>query len=151
MFIPDPNFFHPWSEFFLSRIPDPHKRIKYFLPKKMVSKLSEIWFGFFFPDPDFLPITDPEHWFNYIFMPRCASFIVKSDPGWFDLDCESYLTTICETDPLWGSSVTPNEARTNPKIDINKLQPALGLCRQLINLWFFSLFAYFVSAENTKN
>jgi hypothetical protein len=27
MFIPDPNFFHPGSEFVTSRIPDPHQRI----------------------------------------------------------------------------------------------------------------------------
>jgi hypothetical protein len=27
MFIPDPKFFHPGSEFFPFRIPDPHQRI----------------------------------------------------------------------------------------------------------------------------
>ncbi len=38
-------------------IPDPHQRI---LTQKKVSKLSEIWSGLFFqnPDPDFLPIPD---------------------------------------------------------------------------------------------
>ncbi len=52
MFIPDPNFFHPGTEFFPSRI---------ILTKKIVSNLSEVWFGLFIPDPDpdFLPIPDP--------------------------------------------------------------------------------------------
>ncbi len=52
--------FQPGSEFFhpRARIPDPHKKFKY-LTQKMVSKHSEIWSGFI-PDPDFLPITDPE-------------------------------------------------------------------------------------------
>jgi hypothetical protein len=55
--IPDPNFFHPGSRI---RI----KEFKY-LNHKMVSKLSEIWSGFYIPDPDpesgscFLPIPDP--------------------------------------------------------------------------------------------
>jgi hypothetical protein len=40
--IPDPNFFHPGSEYFSSRIPDPHQRFKYFNPKKTVSMLWEI-------------------------------------------------------------------------------------------------------------
>jgi hypothetical protein len=40
--IQDPNFIS---------IPDPHQRIF----QKIVSKLSEIWSGFFIPDPDFLP------------------------------------------------------------------------------------------------
>ncbi len=37
MFIPDPG-----SEFFPSRIPDPHQEFKYFNPKKWFSKVSEI-------------------------------------------------------------------------------------------------------------
>ncbi len=51
--IPDPTFFHPRSQtrIFPSRIPDPHQRIKYFNPNKMVSKLQEIWSGLFIPDP----------------------------------------------------------------------------------------------------
>ncbi len=58
MFIPDPTFFHPESEFFPSLICI--KEFKYFNPK-MVSKLQEIWSRFFNPDPDpdFLPISDP--------------------------------------------------------------------------------------------
>jgi hypothetical protein len=49
MFIPDPG-----SEFFPSRIPDPHLTIygKYFNPKKIVSKHSEIGSGLFIPDLD---------------------------------------------------------------------------------------------------
>ncbi len=47
--IPDPNFFHPWSALKNSSI----------LTQKNVSKLSEIWSGFFIPDPDFLLIPDP--------------------------------------------------------------------------------------------
>ncbi len=39
--------FYPGSELFPSRIPDLHKKFKYFNPKK--------WF----PDPDFLPVPDP--------------------------------------------------------------------------------------------
>ncbi len=60
MFIPDPNFFHPGSDFFPSRI-----RIREFstgiLTQKIVSKLPEICSALFIPDPDpdFLPITDP--------------------------------------------------------------------------------------------
>ncbi len=52
MFIPDPTFFHPGSEFFPSRIPDLHKEFNYFNPKK--------WFlSSKYPDPDFLHISDP--------------------------------------------------------------------------------------------
>ncbi len=85
MFVPDPiffhpgsririfsipgngsEFFHPGSEFFPSRIrlcsiPDPgsaSENLSISTPK-MVSKLSEIRFGMFIPDPDFLPIPDP--------------------------------------------------------------------------------------------
>ncbi len=50
--IPDQNFFHLGSQI---RI----KEFKYFNPPKMVSKLSEIWFGLFLPDPDLLPNPDP--------------------------------------------------------------------------------------------
>ncbi len=53
-----------------SRIPDPNFSIPYFgsasknlsiLTQEMVSKLSEMWFGLFIPDPDpdFLPMPDP--------------------------------------------------------------------------------------------
>ncbi len=61
--IPDPNFFHPGSRIWIFSIPDPGseffhpgsririKELKYF-NKKMVSKLSEIRFGLFIPDPD---------------------------------------------------------------------------------------------------
>ncbi len=58
----------PRIRFFPSRIriffhPGFRIRIKvfkyYFQPKKMVSKLCEIWSGLFIPDPDFLPIPDP--------------------------------------------------------------------------------------------
>ncbi len=41
-------------------IPDPHQNIVSILTQKIVSKLSEIWSGLFIPDPDFLPIPDPE-------------------------------------------------------------------------------------------
>ncbi len=53
---------YPGSEFFLSRIRN--KEFKYFNPKKMVSKPSEIWSGLFIPDPDpdFLTIPDPGSW-----------------------------------------------------------------------------------------
>ncbi len=55
MFNPDPNFFHPGS-----RIRIQEFKYSIFNPK-MVSMLSEIWFGLFIPDPDpdFLPISDP--------------------------------------------------------------------------------------------
>ncbi len=38
-----------------------HIKVQYFLTKKNVSNLSEIWSGMFIPDPklDFLPIPDP--------------------------------------------------------------------------------------------
>ncbi len=57
MFIPDPTFSHQGFEFFPSKI----KEFKYFNPKKLFIKLSEIWSGLFIPDPypDFLPIPDP--------------------------------------------------------------------------------------------
>ncbi len=47
---------YPGSDFFPSRIrsfsiPDPHKEFQYFNPKKIVSKLQEIWSGLFIPDP----------------------------------------------------------------------------------------------------
>jgi hypothetical protein len=53
--IPDPIFFPSLipgsgSEFFSYRIRI--KEFKYFNPKKLVSNLSEIWSGFFIPDPD---------------------------------------------------------------------------------------------------
>jgi hypothetical protein len=59
MFIPDPNFFHPGSEFFHPGSRIRIQELKYFNPKKMVSKLSEILSRLFIPDPDFLPIPDP--------------------------------------------------------------------------------------------
>jgi hypothetical protein len=80
--IPDPNFFHPGSELFSSRIPDPHQNLS-FLNQKIVSKLSEIWSGLFIPEPDpgsgsrsfihpgsriqgskrhRIPELDPQHW-----------------------------------------------------------------------------------------
>ncbi len=40
--IPGPNFFDPGSEFFRSRILDPHKRISVFEPKKLFLSPSEI-------------------------------------------------------------------------------------------------------------
>jgi hypothetical protein len=44
MYIPDPNFFHPGSEFFPSRIPDLHQRILVFYPKKNFYALGNmIW------------------------------------------------------------------------------------------------------------
>jgi hypothetical protein len=64
MFIPDPNFFHPGSR--VKMIPDPvsgsaSKKLS-ILTQKTVSKLAEIWSRLFIPDPDpdFLPIPDPE-------------------------------------------------------------------------------------------
>jgi hypothetical protein len=63
IFIPDRNFFHPQSgdpNFFY---PDPGSASKdlSILTQKMVSKLLEIWSGFFipYPDPEFFPIPDP--------------------------------------------------------------------------------------------
>ncbi len=53
---------YPGSEFFPSWIPDSHQRIYYFiLIQKIVSKLSEIWSGFFIPDlnPGFWFFTHP--------------------------------------------------------------------------------------------
>jgi len=50
------------SAFFPFRIPDPQqKRIKYFNPKKIISKQSEMRSGLFIPDPypEFLTIPDP--------------------------------------------------------------------------------------------
>ncbi len=40
MFIPDPNFFHPWTA------------AKNILTQKIDSKLSEIWYGLFILDPE---------------------------------------------------------------------------------------------------
>jgi hypothetical protein len=82
--IPDPNFFHPGSEFFPSRILGPYFSIQgpgseYFYPgsririKKFKHFNPKIWFlssrkydlgfssriGIPNPDPDFLPIPDP--------------------------------------------------------------------------------------------
>jgi hypothetical protein len=57
MFIPDPNFFPPGSRI-------PIKELKYrIVTQKIVTKLSEIGSGWFIPDPDpdFLPIPDPQH------------------------------------------------------------------------------------------
>ncbi len=57
--IPDPR-----SEFFPSRVLDPGSASKNLsiLTKKIVSQLSEIWSGFSIPDPepDFLPIPNPD-------------------------------------------------------------------------------------------
>jgi hypothetical protein len=49
--IPDPNFFHPGSEFFPSRTRIHIKEFKYFNPKK-IFKVSEIWSRLFIPDLD---------------------------------------------------------------------------------------------------
>ncbi len=61
------KFFPPWipdpvSKFFPSRILDPGSTSKNLciLTKKMVSQLSEIWSGFSTPNPDFLPVPDPD-------------------------------------------------------------------------------------------
>jgi hypothetical protein len=73
MFIPNPNFSIRLQG---QTILDPHQ---VFLTQNIVSKLSKIWSGMFFPDPDldFLPIPDPgvkkardpQHWLNiYIFL-----------------------------------------------------------------------------------
>jgi hypothetical protein len=79
---PDPKFFHPG---FRIRI----KEFKY-LTQKIVSKLSELWFGLFIPDPDTAdfypsripdpgmkkaPDTDPQHCpklsiFQFFFLKR---------------------------------------------------------------------------------
>ncbi len=73
MFVPDPNLFHPWSEFIPSRIriysfPNPNffhpgsasKNLS-ILTQNIVSNLSEIWPRVFVPDPDFfLPIPYPK-------------------------------------------------------------------------------------------
>ncbi len=74
---PDPNFYHPGSRI---RI----KEFKYFKPKKMVSKLWEIWSGLFVPDRSGswlfthpgsriqgskrhrIPDPDPQHWFQVV-------------------------------------------------------------------------------------
>jgi hypothetical protein len=59
MFIPDPNFFHPGSRIRL-------KELKYFNPKKWFRRTQNYDPGFSSriripdPDPDFLPISDPE-------------------------------------------------------------------------------------------
>jgi hypothetical protein len=62
MFIPDPgsDFFHPGRKDSGSLIPDPHQRIKVFLTRKIVSKLSETSSGMFIPDPDFYPSRIPD-------------------------------------------------------------------------------------------
>ncbi len=61
--IPDPNFSQPWSRIRIFLIPDSGSASKNLsiLTPKMVSKLQEIWFRLFIPDPDpdFLPIPDP--------------------------------------------------------------------------------------------
>ncbi len=58
--IPDPNFFHPGSSFFRIGSRIIHKEFIY-LTQKIISKHSEIWSGFFIPDPDpdIVPIPDP--------------------------------------------------------------------------------------------
>ncbi len=65
MIIQDPNFCHLWSEYFypgsrVKKIPDAvsaSKNLSVFNPK-IVSKLSEKWYGKFIPDPVF-SIPDP--------------------------------------------------------------------------------------------
>jgi hypothetical protein len=61
MFISDPIFFHPGSDFSHPGSRIRIKEFKYFILKKIVSKLSETWSGLLFPDhdPEFLPIPDP--------------------------------------------------------------------------------------------
>jgi hypothetical protein len=69
MFIPNPNFFHHGSEFFPSRIWIFSSRIRIkefkFFNQKMVSKLLEIWFRLFIPDPGVkrhrIPNSYPQH------------------------------------------------------------------------------------------
>ncbi len=62
----DTNLFHPGSKGqkdSRSRIRNRIKELStVFLAQKIVSELSEIWFGIFIPDPDLdiLPIPDPE-------------------------------------------------------------------------------------------
>ncbi len=62
--IPDPNFSipDPGSKRLGSRIRNPHQSI--FFNPKIVSKLTEIWYGMFIPDPDldFLPNQDLGFW-----------------------------------------------------------------------------------------
>jgi hypothetical protein len=63
MFIPDPNYSIPDPGSRVKKIPDPgsaSKNLSIFNPK-IVSKLSEICFGIFIPDPDLdiFPIPDP--------------------------------------------------------------------------------------------
>ncbi len=63
LFILDPNFFHLRSRIRIFSIPDPGSASKNFsiLTQNFFSKLSEIWFWLFIPDPDpdFLPFPDP--------------------------------------------------------------------------------------------
>jgi hypothetical protein len=55
----DPYFFHPGSR--TKKIPDLHQRVLVcFTPKKIVSKLSEIWSGMFILDPDLHPSQIPD-------------------------------------------------------------------------------------------
>ncbi len=60
MFISDPTFFHPGSEFFPPGSRIRIKEFKYLNPKNYFLAF-ELWSGFFIPDPypDFLPIPDP--------------------------------------------------------------------------------------------
>ncbi len=63
MFIPDPNFSHPGSRVIKSPDHGSGSASKNLgiLTQKVVCKLSEIWSGFFIPDPDpdYFPIQDP--------------------------------------------------------------------------------------------
>ena len=36
----------------------------------------------------------------FLLLTRCAIFLLKNEAGWFDLECEAFLKTICEIDPL---------------------------------------------------
>jgi hypothetical protein len=54
------NFFLRGSR--VKKIPDPHQRIKVFLTKKIVCKLSEIWSGMFIPDPDEMNAVGSHIW-----------------------------------------------------------------------------------------
>jgi hypothetical protein len=56
--IQDPNFFHPGSRIYIKEV-----RVSILNQKILFFKLSEILSGLFIPDPepDFLPIPDPQH------------------------------------------------------------------------------------------
>jgi hypothetical protein len=111
MFIPDPNSFHPGSEFFPSRIRV--KEFKYFNPKKLFLSSRNYDPGCSSRmDPDILHIPDPERQRNPDPPPQhCVVLHFLTDSSVADLGCFSRIQ-------VFFSSKIPDP--TSTKIDEEK-------------------------------